>query len=57
MVLNLCAITKVVLPSVRVVKLFWIKASLCVSKLEVASSRIKILGFAKIALAIAILCL
>lgn len=53
----LWAIIIVVIPFLLIVsKARWISFSLLVSRAEVASSNINILGFFKIALAIAILC-
>ena len=51
-----CAIAITVLPSLRVSRERWIAASVSLSTAEVASSKINISGFFKMALAIDILC-
>ena len=55
-VLNLCAIIKVLLPLLASFNALWTKFSLWASNALVASSKIKILGFLIKALAIATLC-
>mmetsp|Transcript_55765 Transcript_55765/g.109164 ORF Transcript_55765/g.109164 Transcript_55765/m.109164 type:complete len:243 (+) Transcript_55765:191-919(+) len=52
-----CAITSVVRPFINLSRASCTSLSLCVSRAAVASSRTKILGFRRIALAMAILCL
>ena len=54
---SLCAITITVLSFLRISRDLWMAASVSLSTDEVASSKIRISGFLRIALAIDILCL